>query len=334
MSGALITAYRAFNKILKHLPVEESLPDMLLHIIELTEKTFNHRQTSILLFDKNTQKFTPFTNKKRHQLSRERFMINPTKIHFESICSKNKIIISQHITTNNEYREYYSLKSINHLNSCYGLPILSSRNKVLGIIYSHCPQHSLMSDEEYELFEMAATVCSISIEKNIKEQELEYMASYDPLTNIWNRRAFYRQIKMAINNIQHKNEYIIVFYIDINKFKMINDQYGHRFGDRVLKKYASKLQCFNNEKTGVARLGGDEFVIYSEVNTLIEANIKKKLILSELNKIEIDEIIITASIGSYCIHASNIKETNIDSMINHADMSMYKEKHLSRSCAL
>ncbi|PSW39742.1 hypothetical protein CTM70_14605, partial [Photobacterium phosphoreum] len=62
--------------------------------------------------------------------------------------------------------------------------------------------------------------------------------------------------------------------------------------------------------------------------------IKKTSILSERNKIEIDEIIITASIGSHCIHASNIKETNIDSMINHADMSMYKEKHLSRSCAL
>ncbi|PSW61101.1 hypothetical protein C0W54_12540 [Photobacterium kishitanii] len=331
MSGALITAYRSFNNILKHLPVEESLPEILLRVIELTEKTFNYRQTSILLFDKNTKKFTPFTNKNRHQLCRERFMVNPSKIHFESICEKEKIIISEHITTNNEYRKYYSLKTINSVSSCYGLPILSSRNKILGIIYSHCSQNSLMTDNEYELLEMAATICSISIEKNIKEQELNYIASYDCLTNIWNRRAFYRQINKSIKDIKFKNKYIIIFYVDIDKFKMINDQHGHRFGDRVLKKYASKLKQFNNEKTGAARLGGDEFIVYSEVNSLIEANIKKNSILSELDKIEIDGVLITASIGSYCIHASKIQDVSIDSMINQADMCMYKEKHLSRS---
>ncbi|OBU16289.1 hypothetical protein AYY19_03770 [Photobacterium aquimaris] len=331
MSGALITAYRSFNKILKHLPVEGSLAEMLLRVIELTETTFNDRQTSILLFDKNKNKFMPFNNNNSNQTCCERFMINPAKIHFESVCSKKKIIISEHITTSNEYRKYYSLKTINHLNSCYGLPIISSKNKVLGIIYSHCSQNSMLSDDEYELLEMAATVCSIAIENDIKQQELNHIASYDSLTNIWNRRAFYRHINKAIKNIKLKNEYIAIFYIDINNFKKINDQYGHRFGDRVLKKYASKLQNLTNDKTGVARLGGDEFIIYSEVNTQIEADIKKTLILSQLSHIEIDDIIITASIGTYYIHASNIKDINIDCMINQADMSMYKEKHLLHS---
>ncbi|OBU30895.1 hypothetical protein AYY23_06130 [Photobacterium kishitanii] len=64
---------------------------------------------------------------------------------------------------------------------------------------------------------------------------------------------------------------------------------------------------------------------------MIEANIKKNSILSELDKIEIDGVLITASIGSYCIHASKIQDVSIDSMINQADMCMYKEKHLSRS---
>ena len=331
MSGALITAYRSFNKILKHLPVEGSLPEMLLRVIELTETTFNDRQTSILLFDKSKNKFTPFNNNNHNLTCHERFMINPAKIHFESICSKKKIIISEHITTNNEYRKYYSLKTINHLNSCYGLPVLSSRNKVLGIIYSHCPHNSMLTDDEYELLEMAATVCSIAIENNIKQQELNHIASYDCLTNIWNRRAFYRHINKAIKNIKLKDEYLAIFYIDINNFKKINDQYGHRFGDRVLKKYASKLQKMTNDKTGVARLGGDEFIIYSEVHTQIEANIKKMAILSQLNHIEIDDILVTASIGTYYIHASNINNENIDGMINHADMNMYKEKHLLHS---
>ena len=331
MSGELIAAYRSFNKILKHLPVEKSLPEMLLRVIELTEETFNHRQVSIFLFDDNEKKFTPFIHKSSYQACNERFMVNPTQIHFEHICSKNKIIISENITSTNEYREYYSLKNINNFNFCYGQPILSSQNKILGIIYSHCPQHSSMTDDEHELLDMAATVCSISIEKNIKEQELDYLASYDFLTKIWNRRAFYHQIKKAIKNIKLKNEYLILFYIDINNFKMINDKYGHHFGDRILKKYASKLKNFNDKKTGVARLGGDEFIVYSEVSSLVNANVKKNKIISELQQIKIDNIIITAAIGSYCIHSENINNTNIDGMIHNADMCMYNNKHLSRA---
>ncbi|WP_394166656.1 diguanylate cyclase domain-containing protein [Photobacterium piscicola] len=332
MSAELITAYRSFNKILKRLPVDKSLPDMLSQVIELTEETFNHRQTSIFLYDDNEKKFTPFINKDCHSICNERFMVNPAQIHFEHICTKNKLIISENITSTNEYREYYSLKTINNFNFCYGQPILSSQNKILGIIYSHCPHHSSMTDNECELLDMAATVCSISIEKNMKEQELDYLASYDFLTNIWNRRAFYHQINQAIINIKRKNEYLIIFYLDINKFKMINDKYGHHFGDRILKKYASKLRKISNDTTGVARLGGDEFIVYSEVSTLVDANIKKREVLSELQQIEIDGVSITASIGSYCIHSKNINNTNIDSLIHNADMSMYSNKHLSRSC--
>ncbi|MEC6797227.1 sensor domain-containing diguanylate cyclase [Photobacterium sp. S4TG1] len=332
MSAELVTAYRSFNKILKRLPVEKSLPDMLSQVIELTEETFNHRQTSIFLYDDSEKKFTPFINKDSQPICNERFMVNPAQVHFEYICSKNKLIISENITSTNEYREYYSLKTINNFNFCYGQPILSSQNKILGIIYSHCPHHSSMTDNECELLDMAATVCSISIEKNNKEQELEYLASYDFLTNIWNRRKFYHQISQAIINIKLKNEYLIIFYLDINKFKMINDQYGHHFGDRILKKYASKLQKFSKKTTGVARLGGDEFIIYSEESSLVAANIKKHKVLSELQQIDVDGVHITASIGSYCIHSKNINNASIDSLIHSADMSMYNNKHLSRSC--
>ena len=251
MSDELVKAYRSFNHIFKYLPVDDSLPEILLRVIKLTEKTFHHRQTSILLFDNEKQKFTPFTYKEQHHSRHDRLIINPNKIHFKNICLKNKIIISQHITTNNEYRKYYSLKTINTLNRCYGLPILSSKNKVLGLIYLYSSHNSQITNDEQELLEMAATTCSVSIERNKREQELKHIALHDYLTNIWNRRAFYHHMNKVMKNIQLKNIYLTMFYIDINKFKIINDRYGHQFGDRVLKKYAEKLQTLSLQPLSV-----------------------------------------------------------------------------------
>ena len=100
----------------------------------------------------------------------------------------------------------------------------------------------------------------VTLKKNYEEQ-LEYLAFHDPLTGLTNRRYFTEQINQAIETAQKENRMLAVMYIDIDKFKSINDSLGHEVGDQLLKQFASRLKENVREEDILCRVGGDEFLV-------------------------------------------------------------------------
>jgi len=103
-------------------------------------------------------------------------------------------------------------------------------------------------------------IIEIHAQKDELEKELystEYEASFDTLTNVPNRKMF----KDTINNAIDQKEPFSLLLIDLNKFKFINDNYGHNVGDEVLKEVTRRINNYIDENDFLARLGGDEFVI-------------------------------------------------------------------------
>lgn len=152
----------------------------------------------------------------------------------------------------------------------------------------------------------------------------------DPLTKLPNRRLFFSRLESAIVRAERQLKKLAVLYIDLDDFKPINDNYGHKAGDAVLIKIAQKLKtCFRKTDT-LARLGGDEFAAIVDINDWTEALAIVKKIYSVLERTTILEQNqnhkISASIGISCFpdDAGTAEE-----LVNKADEAMYSVKRNS-----
>lgn len=98
-------------------------------------------------------------------------------------------------------------------------------------------------------------------EREMVRQQIEFLAIQDPLTELFNRYKFNDQLVGAVDQAIRKNERFAMLFIDLDRFKNINDSLGHQLGDRLLRKVASRLQSLLPKQHFLARMGGDEFVV-------------------------------------------------------------------------
>lgn len=157
---------------------------------------------------------------------------------------------------------------------------------------------------------------------DLRKRELEeyiIKAETDPLTGLFNRRAYTRHLNSALRELRKKNKGFCLLYLDLDHFKTINDTYGHSFGDKVLKSMAVNMQNCVREKTDLAfRIGGDEFaiILFSDETAAFRA---AKKILNGIQQ--------GISIG---YTKADIKDTP-DIIIKRADMALYFSKDQGRA---
>ena len=172
-------------------------------------------------------------------------------------------------------------------------------------------------------------VCVFSdiTEKKKSEKELWKLANYDILTKLPNRGYFRKKVKTAITESSHPNALIALLFIDLDKFKQVNDTLGHESGDELLKKVAKILKRTIRNNDTVARLGGDEFAILLE-NISQKHNaevIAEKIITEFTNGISVQQNAtgVGASIG---ISFYPLDADNAQSLVHCADTAMYSAK--------
>ena len=175
------------------------------------------------------------------------------------------------------------------------------------------------------------------IEDKTKEHkavnELKFLAEHDPLTNLLNRRGFMEYMKRLVSDKVHGDSYSLLFYLDLDQFKGINDSLGHTVGDKVLLFVSQRLLYMLNNTCKIIRLSGDEFIVIvpyvtKEKNALshIIAGYEKKLIALFDDPFIINDfhLRIKASIGMIVIEPNY---SNIEEIIRHADITMYQAKN-------
>jgi len=166
----------------------------------------------------------------------------------------------------------------------------------------------------------------ISSEKRAHEK-LEQMANYDALTTLPNRILFHDRLIHAVEQAKRRQNTVGLLFIDLDRFKIINDSLGHHIGDLLLIKTAKRIRNCIREGDTVARLGGDEFTIINEDILSEEESINVAIrINEEIRKpflIEGKEHFISTSIG---ITFFPQDATKVDELIRHADTAMYNAK--------
>jgi diguanylate cyclase (GGDEF)-like protein len=168
----------------------------------------------------------------------------------------------------------------------------------------------------------------LMIERKGREEELIHGAYHDALTGLPNRILLLDRLTLALSRAnRHKQYQFAVIFIDLDRFKMVNDSMGHRTGDLVLREVARRLlQCMRTEDT-VARLGGDEFAILLEnvkhISDLSRATDRIKKDLSLPVSLEGREIFTSASMG---IALSSTGYENAEDLLRDSDTAMYRAK--------
>ncbi len=164
------------------------------------------------------------------------------------------------------------------------------------------------------------------------EAELDYLAHHDPLTALPNRLLFNARLEYAIQRAQREGTSLAVLFIDLDRFKTVNDSLGHPAGDQLLRNVATLLgTCVRGEDT-VARLGGDEFVIILEGvgNSRDASAVAEKLLRTLDNRYDLDgqAVFISASIGISIYPADGQDGTTL---LKNADAAMYQSKEEGRN---
>ena len=165
-------------------------------------------------------------------------------------------------------------------------------------------------------------------------EQLAYAADHDALTGLPNRNLLKDRTRHAIARAQRNRENFALLFVDLDRFKSVNDDMGHASGDALLVNVAKRLTDCVREEDTVARLGGDEFVVLlcgPTQRRQIDA-IANKILHSLRQPFQLgnQSLSLTASIGSGLFPADG---KDAESLLGHADAAMYRAKQLGRNRA-
>ena len=218
-------------------------------------------------------------------------------------------------------------------NSGAALPLLSN-GQVIGILLFMSAERDTFTPEFVELLQRLAGNVSFALEnfdradeRKQAEERIEYLATHDSLTDLPNRARFSQLLNFSIETARRHHRQCAVLFIDLDRFKIINDSLGHAAGDTLLVEMANRLR--NGVRAGdvVARLGGDEFVIL--LNDITESQvvtIVARSLLSALGRpldLSGHECRVTASIGIAMFPDDGTDE---QTLTKNADIAMYLAK--------
>ena len=188
-------------------------------------------------------------------------------------------------------------------------------------------------DDQNNILHFLSNSEDITLRKEYEER-IHHLAHHDALTGLLNRFSLHDFLDTTLAKALRDNTQLAVLFLDLDRFKSINDSHGHKIGDELLIQLSKRLKAITNEQTDlVARLGGDEFVIVlSQIKNPSAAAIKAKGILEKLATPFVidghDELITTTSIG-ISVFPSDGDTT--DDLLKHADTAMYHVKANGRS---
>jgi c-di-GMP phosphodiesterase len=218
-----------------------------------------------------------------------------------------------------------------HLNmiSYVGYPLKWADNQVFGTICILDQLERHYDEKQFQLIEMFQNLIETDLQLIEANHQLQILANVDPLTKLANRHKMIDFVREQIKNYRHQNTLFCLAIIDLDSFKAVNDLYGHRVGDKVLTMFSSFLQKKLDPSIFISRYGGDEFVVVFPNFTHHEAEMKLKVLQTDL----LSDSYLQRYHLQFSYGIDQIKNSEVDElrMIERADTIMMNNKKKKNS---
>jgi len=189
-----------------------------------------------------------------------------------------------------------------------------------------------LNDDYWSEFRELASRIGIVISAHERDEQLLVQAQYDILTGLPNRILLQDRLRQSMEYSTRTGHPIWVLFLDLDRFKYVNDSMGHNAGDDLLVQISQRLQSVIRESDTVARFGGDEFIIIlqGEMDENLKLGILNRLVdsVAAPMKVNNQELVITCSIGISVYPNDGI---SADTLIKHADIAMYRAKEMGKN---
>ncbi|MEX8191630.1 sensor domain-containing protein [Comamonas guangdongensis] len=246
---------------------------------------------------------------------------------------RNAPVLVDDIAQDPLWQDYKHLVLPLGYHACWSTPIRNSQGKPIGTFafYYREPRTSASSEFHQQLVNACTHLCALALEREHDRARIRQLAFYDGLTGMPNRSLLQAKADLAINLAARNDEQLAVLFIDLDRFKQVNDSLGHQAGDELLRNVATRLQQTLRASDIAGRLSGDEFVAVlprcdaEHVTNTIE-RFQEQLAMPML--IADTSLTISTSIG---IAMFPVDGRDMDTLLHRADMAMYQAKSKGRS---
>ena len=220
------------------------------------------------------------------------------------------------------------LEELSAFASSMAWPLMDKHGQVLGSFTLLFPDVPCMNEDDMSLIGIMIEIATIAIEGRRSEKKILQLAHYDELTGLPNRFLYNQHLAKALSLAERNRTRLAVLFLDLDRFKNINDTFGHDEGDKVLRSVAQRFRKTLRESDIVARVGGDEFILlidqFNEPRDL--GDIADKLLFEASQPFEIygQECQLSASIG---IATFPTDGRDAQTLLKNADIAMYRAKN-------
>lgn len=242
-------------------------------------------------------------------------------------------VVVEDIAHHPYWAPYTDLAAAAGLGACWSEPIRSSRGHLLGTFAIYHREPSVPSLDDLLLIENTANLAAVAIEHAQVLEDLEKQARTDYLTGLANRRHFWEQAEAEVARSLRYHNPLSLLMLDVDHFKRINDNWGHKVGDQVLKSLADACLAGLRDADLAGRLGGEEFgVLLPETTGERAMDVAERLRQAMADsKVRLEggqEIGYTVSFG---VSTLNRDVHSLETMFSLADHALYDAKHAGRN---
>ena len=318
-------ALERLSKIRASISRPAPLPEVLNAVVEGAHELLGDEVVGLRLVDREDPEYAHLVS----STGVSHAVLSATKRSPLSVGAGGRAIVEDRVIILNDYQntdmamnEFVGAQ----LQSAIAAPIHEEGRAVGSITVATYRPGRKYTDTDREMLVALADQASIALNDAKAADQMRHLAYHDALTGLPNRLLFFEHLVRAVANAKRSGASLAVLYLDLDRFKLVNDSLGHNVGDHLLEAVAKRLRTSLRSADLAARLGGDEFAVLAENTNADGAAVLAERIceaLSDPFSVNGHELTVTASVGVVVDEAGH---TDADGLLRNADLAMYRAK--------
>ena len=314
------------NEILERVATGAPLTDTLDAVCRMIDGHVRHGVSTIWLVDDVSDVLVPTAGPNAGPLPNIEPEHSRQGVDFVQLLPPDEISVSTP-ATGPEWEPWREQAIAAGIGCSWTRPVRDAHDLVYGAVIIYRSDERSPTEIERTAIELGARLAAVAVHRARDADQLAHAATHDTVTNLPNRRLFLERLRQAVARQERGAAAPSVLFVDLDRFKQVNDRAGHATGDEVLRLLGARLQSVVRPTDVVARFGGDEFAVLCDETTDDEAiSVSERLLAAICEPLELGgrRHHLSASIG-IATGRSNISD---DALVRRADIAMYRAKAL------